>query len=142
MTESAHAIGCDQNLKFAHDRMQQFGIHQLPVLEGGVLVGVLSERDIALIRAVSPGQLETIMVEEAMAAEPYAVAANDDVAHVVAHMVEHKHRTAVVMDHNKVLGLFTSMDALRLLSEMLQQGARAGSDGKNAERTSQRAAKK
>jgi acetoin utilization protein AcuB len=142
MTESAHAIGCDQNLKFAHDRMQQFGIHQLPVLEGGVLVGVLSERDIALISAVSPGQLETIMVEEAMAAEPYAVGANDDIARVVAHMVEHKYRTAVVMDHNKVLGLFTSMDALRLLSEMLQQGARAGSDGKNAERSSQRAAKK
>jgi CBS domain-containing protein len=102
MTESAHAIGCDQNLKFAHDRMQQFGIHQLPVLEGGVLVGVLSERDIALIRAVSPGQLETIMVEEAMAAEPYAVAASDDIAPVVAHMVEHKYGMAVVMDHNKV----------------------------------------
>jgi acetoin utilization protein AcuB len=142
MTESAHAIGCDQNLKFAHDRMQQFGIHQLPVLEGGVLVGVLSERDIALIRAVSPGQLETIMVEEAMAAEPYAVAASDDIAPVVAHMVEHKYGMAVVMDHNKVLGLFTSMDALRMLSEMLQQGPRAGADGKNPERSSQRAAKK
>jgi acetoin utilization protein AcuB len=142
MTASAHAIGCDQSLKFAHDRMQQFGIHQLPVLEGGVLVGVLSERDIALIRAVSPGQLETIMVEEAMAAEPYAVSAGDDIAHVVAHMVEHKYGSAVVMDHNKVLGLFTSMDALRLLAETLQQGGRT-TDGKNApERSSTRAAKK
>jgi acetoin utilization protein AcuB len=142
MTESAHAIGCDQNLKFAHDRMQQFGIHQLPVLQGGVLVGVLSERDIALIRAVSPGQLETIMVEEAMAAEAYAVAPGDDLAQVVAHMLEHKYASAVVMDHNKVVGFFTSIDALRLLSEMLQQGGRA-TDAKNApERNSTRAAKK
>ena len=140
MTASAHAIGCDQSLKFAHDRMQQFGIHQLPVLEGGVLVGVLSERDIALISAVSPGQLDTILVEEAMAAEPYAVGPSDDIGRVVAHMVEHKYGSAVVMDHNKVIGLFTSMDALRLLAEMLaQQGART-TDGK--ERSSTRAAKK
>ena len=121
MTESAHAIGCDQTLKLAHDRMQQFGIHQLPVLEGGQLVGVLSERDIALISAVSPSQLDTIAVEEAMAAEPYAVGPSDDIAVVVAHMLQHKYNSAVVMDHNKVLGLFTSVDALRLLSKLLHE---------------------
>lgn len=121
MTESSHAIGCDQTLKFAHDRMQQFGIHQLPVLEGGQLVGVLTDRDIALISAVSPSQLDTIIVEEAMAAEPYAVAPNDDIAVVVAHMLQHKYGSAVVMDHNKVLGLFTSADALRLLSKLLEK---------------------
>ena len=121
MTESPHAIGADQSLKFAHDRMTQWGTHHLPVLEGGQLVGVISERDIALISAVSPHQLETIVVEEAMAAEPYAVAPSDDIAVVVAHMLQHKYRTAVVMDHNKVLGVFTSMDALRLLSKLLQR---------------------
>ncbi|HKU42083.1 MAG TPA: CBS domain-containing protein [Polyangiales bacterium] len=138
MTESTHAIGCDQSLKLAHERMQQLGVHQIAVLEGGVLVGVLSERDIALISAVSPEQLDSIVVEEAMAAEPYAVAPTDDIARVVAYMVEHKHRSAVVMDHNKVLGLFTSMDALRLCSQLLHEASRAG-EGKLARGT--RAAK-
>jgi len=119
MTASSHAIGRDQNLKFAHDRMQQWGIHQVPVLDGGVLVGVINERDVALISAVSPGQLEETLVEEAMINEPYTVGMSDDVAEVVAHMLQHKYASAVVMDHNKVAGMFTSLDALRLLSELL-----------------------
>jgi len=120
MTESAHAVGHDQTLKFAHDRMQQFGLQHLPVLDGGVLVGVLSDRDIALISAVSPEQLETTAAEEAMSADPYSVSPTDDVATVTAHMTQHKHRSAVVMDHNKVVGLFTATDALALLSRLLE----------------------
>jgi acetoin utilization protein AcuB len=120
MTASSHAIGRDQNLKFAHDRMQQWGVHQVPVLDGGLLVGVINERDVALISAVAPAQLETILVEEAMTPEPYTVGPSDDVADVVAQMLQHKYGSAVVMDHNKVVGLFTSVDALRLLSELLQ----------------------
>jgi acetoin utilization protein AcuB len=119
MTASTHAIGRDQNLKFAHDRMQQWGIHQVPVLDGGILVGLITERDIALINAVAPAELETTLVEEAMTSEPYTVGTGDDMAEVVAHMLQHKYGSAVVMDHNKVIGLFTSLDALRLLSELL-----------------------
>ena len=135
MTESPHAIGQDQTLKFAHDRMQQFGLRAIPVLDGGVLVGVVSERDIALVGAVSPSQLETILVEEAMAAETYAVAAADDIAAVTAHMVQHKYANAVVMEHNKVIGMFTSSDALRLLSGLLAQTGRAAELEKLAVRT-------
>ena len=119
MTVSAHAIGRDQSLKLAHDRMLQWGIHQAPVLDGGVLVGVINERDIALINAVAPSELETTLVEEAMAPEPYTVAPSDEIAVVVEHMLQHKYGSAVVMDHNKVIGMFTSQDALRLLSELL-----------------------
>jgi acetoin utilization protein AcuB len=122
MTESHHAVGHDQTLRFAHERMQQFGIQHVPVLDGGVLVGVLSDRDIALIGAVSPAKLDTITVEEAMVSEPYAVPANEELTRVAAHMALHKQRAAVVMDHNKVIGVFTVSDALALLSRLLEQG--------------------
>lgn len=120
MTATSHAIGRDQNLKFAHDRMQQWGIHQVPVLDGGLLAGVINERDIALITAVAPQELESTLVEEAMMPEPYTVNTNDDISEVVAHMLQHKYATAVVMDHNKVVGLFTYLDALAVLSNLLQ----------------------
>lgn len=120
MTASSHAIGRDQNLKFAHDRMQQWGTHQVAVLDGGLLAGVINERDIALITAVAPQELESTLVEEAMTSEPYTVNTTDDISEVVAHMLQHKYATAVVMDHKKVVGLFTCFDALAVLANLLQ----------------------
>jgi len=119
MTRSPHAIGHDQSLKLANERMHHYGLRQLPVLDGGVLVGVLSERDIALIAAISPHQVEHTSVEDAMSTEPYAVEPNTDAEVVTAHMAEHKHGCAVVMEGHKVIGVFTSNDALSLLTVLL-----------------------
>jgi acetoin utilization protein AcuB len=122
MTESPHAIGHDQPLSLAHERMQHFGIRHLPVLDAGVLVGVISERDIALIGAVSSEDQE-ITVEEAMSAEPYSVAPGDDLLEVTTRMAEHKYGCAVVMSQNKVVGVFTTTDALHVLAGLLRQAA-------------------
>ena len=121
MTRSPHAIGHDQSLKLAHERMHHFGIRHLPVLDAGVLVGVLSERDIALIGAISPQQVESTLVEDAMSTEPYAVEPDTDAQVVTAHMAEHKHGCAVVMEHHKVTGVFTSSDALSMLTVLLRE---------------------
>ena len=121
MTRSAHAIGHDQSLKLANERMHHFGIHHLPVLDAGVLVGVLSERDIALIGAISPHKVEETSVEDAMSTEPYAVDPNTDAELVTAHMAEHKHGCAVVMEGHKVVGVFTSTDAISLLTVLLHE---------------------
>jgi acetoin utilization protein AcuB len=121
MTRSPHAIGHDQPLKLAHQRMHQHGIRHLPVLDGGVLVGVLSERDIALAGAISPQHAAETTVEEAMSTEPYAVPPDTDAEIVTAHMVEHKSGCAVVMEHKKVVGVFSNLDALSLLTSLLQE---------------------
>jgi acetoin utilization protein AcuB len=122
MTAMSHAIGSDQTLKLAHERMQQFGIKNLPVLDGGVLVGVLSERDIALLSAISPGHVAETLVEEAMSAEPYSVEPGAQIEAVTAHMAEHEYGCAVIMEHHKVLGIFSSSDALALLHALLENG--------------------
>jgi acetoin utilization protein AcuB len=120
MTASPHAIGHDQTLKLAHERMQHWGVRQLPVLDGGVLVGVISERDIALVEAISPSGSEATTVEEAMSSEPYAVAPGDDIAKVTEQMAEHRYSCAIVVEHQKVVGVFTTTDALQLLSGLLR----------------------
>jgi acetoin utilization protein AcuB len=121
MTRSQHAIGHDQTLRLAHERMHQWGIHQLPVLDGGVLVGVLSERDIALIGAISAASVEETTVEDAMSTEPYAVEPEASLETVTAHMAEHRHGCAVVMEHHKVVGVFTTSDAVSLLAALVRE---------------------
>jgi acetoin utilization protein AcuB len=120
MTRSAYAIGRDQPLKLAQERMHQHGIRYLPVLDAGVLVGVLSERDVAIIGAISPKHVADTPVEDAMSTEPYAVEPDTDAEAVTAHMAEHKQGCAVVMERHKVVGLFTNSDALSMLSALLQ----------------------
>jgi len=46
MTRALHTIGQEQTLDVAHTVMRQHGIRHLPVLEGGKLVGLLSQRDL------------------------------------------------------------------------------------------------
>lgn len=119
MTDAPHAIGHDQNLKLAHEKMLQWGIRHLPVLDGGVLVGVLSERDFALLQAISPKSVEEATVEDAMSTEPYVVEPSASLESVTAQMAEHQYACAVVMEHHKVLGVYTPFDALSLLSSLL-----------------------
>lgn len=126
MTQSPHAIGHDQSLKLAHERMLHAGMHHIPVLDGGELVGVLSERDIALLAAISPKNVEETTAEEAMSTEPYAVEPNSTIESVTTHMAEHKLACAVVMEHHKVVGVFTATDALRLLAVLLHETKDAG----------------
>jgi acetoin utilization protein AcuB len=120
MTPSPHAIGHDQSLKLAHERMQHWGVRQLPVLEGGALVGVISERDIALVAAIAPAAVENTTVAEAMSSEPYAVTPDDDIAIVTEQMAEHGYGCAIVMEQHKVVGAFMTTDALHLLSGLLR----------------------
>ena len=119
MTESPHTIGKAQTLDKASHVMREQGIRHLPVLDGGELLGILSNRDVYLIETLQDVDPERVTVEEAMSAEPYAVAPDAPLRDVVAEMAEHKYGAAVVMEGRKVIGIFTTIDALRVLAGRL-----------------------
>jgi len=119
MTPSPHCIGLDQTLDLAAERMAELGVRHLPVLEGGQLVGMLSERDIALIRSVVPDQLGRMTVEEGMSGVPYCVEPSTPLRDVARHMALRKLGSAVVAEHGRVLGVFTTTDALQVLASLL-----------------------
>jgi acetoin utilization protein AcuB len=116
MTPSPHTIGRQQKLSLAHDMMRTHGLRHLPVLEGGRLVGVLSQRDLYFVEAIAGVERTVESVSEAMATEVYAVAPGDLVADVARTMGEHKYGCAIVVDRGHVVGIFTATDALALLA--------------------------
>lgn len=117
MTPSPHSIGYDQSLTHAHDIMREHHIRHLPVLHGGRLVGLLSDRDLAFIENLKDVNAKQVRVDEAMTAIPYSVKKTARLGDVAREMAEHRYGSAVVMENDHVVGVFTTVDALRALAD-------------------------
>jgi acetoin utilization protein AcuB len=128
MTRSVHTIGTKSPLAEAHRMMNDNAIRHLPVLEGGRLVGMLSQRDLHLIETLKDVDPKEVIVEEAMSQDAYTVAPETPLAEVAREMGQHKYGSAVIIRGAEVLGIFTTTDALRALDTVLsaaKQEARA-----------------
>jgi acetoin utilization protein AcuB len=55
-----------------------------------------------------------------MTPHPYFVSPDAPLDEVLSEMVEHKYGAAVVMQNQKVVGMFTTIDAMRAFVELLQ----------------------
>lgn len=124
MTTSPYSIGREQKLSQAHKLMRTHNIRHLPVLHGGKLVGVLSDRDLHLIESLRDVDPERVLVEEAMSPTVYTVEPETPLLDVIREMTQHKYGCAVVAEGGKVVGVFTTIDAMRVLGEMLEPKAK------------------
>lgn len=124
MTATPHSVGRDQPLSVAHERMRGYGIRHLPVLDGGKLAGILSQRDALLVESLRDVDPATTPVEEAMSTDVYVVAPDTPLRDVAAAMVDHKYGCAVVVEDSRVVGIFTTIDALRALIRSEELAAR------------------
>jgi acetoin utilization protein AcuB len=119
MTTSPHSIGVEQPLSVAHAMMREHGIRHLPVLHGGKLMGMLTERDLRLVESLAGVDPTKVKVDDAMSTVVYSVAPETPLDLVVATMGEHKYGSAVVMQNEKVVGIFTTVDVCRAFAELL-----------------------
>ncbi len=120
MTTSPHTIGADQLLSKAKEMMSELRIRHLPVLKGGDVVGVISDRDLALISSLKDVDLTQVQTQDAMTPNPYTVSPEAMLDEVVLEMAEKKYGSAIVMQNNHVVGIFTAVDGLKALGELLQ----------------------
>lgn len=119
MTPLPYSIGLEQPLVLARQIMHKHRIRHLPVLHGAKLVGVISERDLALIETLRDVDPAKVQVEEAMTPDPYVATTSTPLADVVREMADNKYGCAVVMQANAVIGVFTTTDACRALADLL-----------------------
>lgn len=121
MTPAPQTIGKAQKLETAHEMMRRHDIRHLPVLDGGKLVGILSDRDLRLVEALKDVDPKLVPVEEAMSLEVFQVAPNAALETVVREMMRKKYGSAVVVDGEDVVGIFTAIDALEALAWLIEQ---------------------
>ncbi len=119
MTTSPHTIGDDQPMAKAHQIMREFRVRHLPVMRGGKLVGLLSDRDLNLVETLRDVDPKLVPVADAMSPDVYVVAPETSLDEVVTTMAQHKYGCAVVAQNHKVVGIFTTVDVCTAFAELL-----------------------
>ena len=120
MTASPHSIGAEQSLDRARTVMRTHGIRHLPVLHGGELVGIVSDRDIRLVEAFEDLDPTLITVSDAMSREVYSVPPTAPLDEVALEMSVKKYGSVVIMEGRKVIGILTTVDACRALADYVR----------------------
>jgi acetoin utilization protein AcuB len=118
MTPTPHSIGRDQPLSVARARMRELGVRHLPVLDAGKLAGILSQRDAYFVETMRDVDPSEVPVEEAMSTDVYVVKPDAPIEQVASEMAERKYGCAVVAQGPRILGIFTTADALKALAEL------------------------
>lgn len=121
MSRQPWTIERGATLSAAHAVMRSHAIRHLPVMDAGKLVGIVSERDLHLIETLPDADPDEVTVGEAMTEAVYVAAPDDEVADVVDRMAANKLGSVIVMHERRVEGIFTSIDALHVLSYVLRR---------------------
>lgn len=117
MTKLPHTIGIDQTLESAKKMMYEFGIRHLPVLNAGKFEGIISDRDIKLAYAVDKN-CSMLKVGDLINGEAYSVAPNTELKEVAQFMAKNTLGSCLIVENQKVIGIFTTTDACRVLAQL------------------------
>ena len=102
MSRDVRTVNPDQNIQEAARIMLEIDAGALPVGENDKLVGMITDRDIA-VRAVGSGKPPTTRVREVMTRDVKYCFEDEDTAHVARNMGEQQVRRLPVVDRDKRL---------------------------------------
>lgn len=114
-------IGEGESLSTAEDIMRLGGVRHMPVVHGGKLVGVISERDLLRISlsALNPGAiqerrafLQALEVGRVMSSPPIVIEPLAGVEIAAQRLAERKIGCLPVLDGEELVGLLTATDVL------------------------------
>lgn len=91
-------------------------VHQLPVVEAGRLIGIISRHDVA----TQAGYLERSVVDAVMTQSPVTVTPETPLAAVVAMLIEEDINSLPVVTNGQLLGMVSKTDLLQQLRRMLE----------------------
>ncbi|WP_118858203.1 CBS domain-containing protein [Sphingomonas mesophila] len=103
-------------------------IGALPVMAGGAVAGVLSERDLVYCLRANGAEVLDWPVEKAMTAPAVTVARDTDVLHALALMTKRRIRHLPVVEGETLLGLVSIGDLVKFRIDRIEADAAAMRD--------------
>lgn len=120
MTPFPLSIDLSSSLTDAELLMAENEIRHLPVTSDDQLIGVLSHRDLQVLKAsLRPETRDQLTITSAVVRDPFVVDSLAPVGSVSAEMARRHIGSALVLHEGKLAGIFTATDACRYLAELL-----------------------
>jgi acetoin utilization protein AcuB len=120
MTTTPITIQKTATLEEAYKVMKAHHIRHLPVLENDTLIGIISERDIMVAEALKNVDAFQVKVGDIAKNETYYVSPDTPTDEVVLEMAANKYGSALIVQNKKLVGIFTSIDAMSAFAEVLE----------------------
>ncbi len=105
----------------AVELMRAHGIHHLPVMSGSHLKGIVSLRDLLSMQNSQPKDAANLSLGQVCQTEVLKVSPVTPIDDVARQMLQFETDGAVVTDGGFVVGIFTTTDVLRFITDMFGQ---------------------
>ncbi len=117
MTAPAECLSSSDTLADAARQLAKHDVGSMPVVDGGRLVGVLTDRDIVVSGLAKGLDANSATVGEVATSDVVTVNAGDDAAAVAKVLAEKQIRRVPVVDGDEVVGVIAQADVARKLDE-------------------------
>ena len=115
MTKDPVVVESKETLAAVRRMMDKGSFHRVPVVDGGKLVGIVSDRDLRQ----HTGTLARVKVNGAMTTSVVSVTPTTILEASANLLVRHKIGALPVVDRGKLVGIITATDLLRAFAEVL-----------------------
>lgn len=114
MTPQPWTVQLDDSLTVARRMMAEREVHHLPVLDGGVVVGMVTDRDLAGTES-RLGTVGDVMMRT------HQVTSDAPLDEVLDAMTTDRFDAVIVTSARGVEGIFTATDAVRVLRDVVRR---------------------
>ncbi len=119
MTRNVITVSPSEDVVFAFEKLMKYRLSSLPVVDGDVLVGIVTATDLGHNLILDKYEIGTI-VEKVMVEDVICVSPEDDLSTIVKKMNEFGTEDEiinqlVVIDNHKIIGIISDGDIIRAI---------------------------
>jgi len=113
MTPNPRTVTPETGVVEAAKLMTREDVGPLPVVDGGELVGIVTDRDL-VIRVIAEGRDPgSTLVGDVCSSKPVTVSPDDDVSHALTLLAQHQVRRLPVAEGDQIVGIVAQADIAR-----------------------------
>ena len=123
MTPFPYTVNLKDSVAVAQKLMAKHSIRHLPVISEGKPYSIVSQSEINLVLRLYEGTVkaEEMPVGSVCAMDAYIVSVDELLDQVLKNMLQRHISSAVVVNRDRLAGIFTTVDAMQYLYNQLQE---------------------